>query len=147
MRRNISMLRVRLLKRDNERQLEAKSRAALSAKRKQAAASRWNKSAVKEDQRTKAVDKTTGKLDFGGKFEDKLYLVFLGDKGGSSTKCAVGIGNVKQANSSDSLLLVSIFDDDDSHVNLSSLSAVFNQLNFKKINVGQDVKEVKCKVN
>uniref|UniRef100_A0A915CTX8 Uncharacterized protein n=1 Tax=Ditylenchus dipsaci TaxID=166011 RepID=A0A915CTX8_9BILA len=48
-----------LVKRDNERQLEAKSRAALSAKRKQAAASRWNKSAVKEDQRTKAVDKTT----------------------------------------------------------------------------------------
>uniref|UniRef100_A0A915D7U3 Uncharacterized protein n=1 Tax=Ditylenchus dipsaci TaxID=166011 RepID=A0A915D7U3_9BILA len=39
--------------------------------------------------------------------------------------------------------MISIFDDDDSYVNLSSLSAVFNQLNFSKINVGEAVKEVK----
>uniref|UniRef100_A0A915DFU4 FLYWCH-type domain-containing protein n=1 Tax=Ditylenchus dipsaci TaxID=166011 RepID=A0A915DFU4_9BILA len=59
---NLSIPRPELHEADNERQLEAKSRAALSAKRKQAAASRWNKSAVKEDQRTKAVDKTRKKI-------------------------------------------------------------------------------------
>uniref|UniRef100_A0A915DS00 Uncharacterized protein n=1 Tax=Ditylenchus dipsaci TaxID=166011 RepID=A0A915DS00_9BILA len=42
--------------------------------------------------------------------------------------------------------MISIFDDDDSYVNLSSLSAVFNQLNFSKINVGEAVKEVKWRL-
>uniref|UniRef100_A0A915CUN7 DNA-directed RNA polymerases I, II, and III subunit RPABC4 n=1 Tax=Ditylenchus dipsaci TaxID=166011 RepID=A0A915CUN7_9BILA len=46
----------------NQLQLEKERKAILSAKRKQAAASRWNKSAVKEDQRTKAVDKTRKKI-------------------------------------------------------------------------------------
>uniref|UniRef100_A0A915DDM8 Uncharacterized protein n=1 Tax=Ditylenchus dipsaci TaxID=166011 RepID=A0A915DDM8_9BILA len=100
------------------------AKAILSAKRKQAVAVRWSKS------------------NFGSEFNDKIFLVLFGDKGGQSTKCAVGIGNVERANSAYSLLLVAIYDGEDSYSNLSSLSAVFQQLDFSSIKVGTEQKEV-----
>uniref|UniRef100_A0A915DT22 OTU domain-containing protein n=1 Tax=Ditylenchus dipsaci TaxID=166011 RepID=A0A915DT22_9BILA len=49
-----------------------------------------------------------------------------------------GIGNVRKANSFNSLLLVSLFDDDDGYSNLSNLQPVFHQLKFNKL-IGHDV--------
>ena len=82
------------------------------------------------------------KIFLENEFDDRIFLVFLGDKGGRSTKCAIGIGNMSQANSAHSLLLVSIFDDDDNYSNLASLKQVLDQLKFDEIKVGEEVKRV-----
>uniref|UniRef100_A0A915DJ61 DALR anticodon binding domain-containing protein n=1 Tax=Ditylenchus dipsaci TaxID=166011 RepID=A0A915DJ61_9BILA len=63
-------------------------------------------------------------LDFGGNFKGKLFLCL--------------VGNVRKANSFNSLLLVSLFDDDDGYSNLSNLQPVFHQLKFNKL-IGHDV--------
>uniref|UniRef100_A0A915ENK0 Uncharacterized protein n=2 Tax=Ditylenchus dipsaci TaxID=166011 RepID=A0A915ENK0_9BILA len=65
----------------------------------------------------------TNNLNFGGPFDSKLFLYLVGDKGGKTTKIAVGIGNVQRANSPDSLLL---------------------QLKFYRLSIGAAEREVLC---
>uniref|UniRef100_A0A915DMT9 Uncharacterized protein n=1 Tax=Ditylenchus dipsaci TaxID=166011 RepID=A0A915DMT9_9BILA len=86
----------------------------------------------------------SGSLDFSGRFGGNVFLFFVADKGGTTTKCAIGIGNVKRANSADNLLLISLFDDSDDHQNLDKLKDVlFNQLLFESVRVGGEEKAVK----
>uniref|UniRef100_A0A915EQF4 Uncharacterized protein n=1 Tax=Ditylenchus dipsaci TaxID=166011 RepID=A0A915EQF4_9BILA len=63
-------------------------------------------------------------LDLGGNYKGKLFLSL--------------VGNVRKANSLSSLLLVSLFDDDDGYRNLTNLLPVFNQLKFNTL-IGHDV--------
>ena len=80
----------------------------------------------------------SNKLDFSGCYNGKLFLVLLGDKGGRTTKIAIGIGNVAKANSANNLLLIALFDDDDDNTNLVNLKSLFHQLKFNSL-VGREI--------
>uniref|UniRef100_A0A915E8V6 Uncharacterized protein n=1 Tax=Ditylenchus dipsaci TaxID=166011 RepID=A0A915E8V6_9BILA len=57
-------------------------------------------------------------LQLDGKYGEKIFLFLVDDKGGSSTKIAVGIANVSSINSYEHLLMVALFQGDDNYENL-----------------------------
>ena len=80
--------------------------------------------------------KAANNLDTSGCFNGKIFLFFVGDKGGKSSKCSIGIGNISQANSLNNLLLVALYDGEDNYQKLLYLADVFEQLKFDSVKIG-----------
>uniref|UniRef100_A0A915DP79 Uncharacterized protein n=1 Tax=Ditylenchus dipsaci TaxID=166011 RepID=A0A915DP79_9BILA len=78
-------------------------------------------------------------LQLDGKYGEKIFLFLVGDKGGSSTKIAVGIANVSSINSYENLIMVALFQGDDNYENMVALKEIlFEQLNFPSVRVGDE---------
>jgi hypothetical protein len=66
-------------------------------------------------------------IDFKGDFNNELWVKFGGDKGGTSTKLAVEIANVKNSNSAENTELIACYEATDSRDNMQKVFGMYSE--------------------